>query len=180
MTKYYRYHRNNGHTTNECKALQEKIEEFVRVGHFRCFIHRDERPHPSWFDHIYPPRSSYHDRRLTQPTSHDPQPTRTNVTSSDPPLRDTINTISGGIASGGSTSSARKKHLRQLHSINHITHSHHKRRIPPIIFTDGDFHGVDHEQDNPMVIVVELENYAVKKVIIDQGSSVDILYWTTY
>jgi len=31
-----------------------------------------------------------------------------------------------------------------------------------------------------MVIMVELENYAVKKVLIDQGSSVDILYWATY
>ena len=31
-----------------------------------------------------------------------------------------------------------------------------------------------------MVITVELENYAVKNVLIDQCSSVDILYWTTY
>ena len=31
-----------------------------------------------------------------------------------------------------------------------------------------------------MVITVELENYAVKKVLIDQGSSIDIMYWTAY
>jgi len=31
-----------------------------------------------------------------------------------------------------------------------------------------------------MVITVEIENYAVKKVLMDQGSSVDILYWATY
>ena len=42
------------------------------------------------------------------------------------------------------------------------------------------FHGVDHQQDDPMVITVELENYTVKKVLIDQGNSIDILYWTTY
>jgi len=52
--------------------------------------------------------------------------------------------------------------------------------MPPITFTDDDFHGLDHQQDDPMVITVEIENYAIKKVLIDQGSSVDILYWATY
>jgi len=45
---------------------------------------------------------------------------------------------------------------------------------------DDDFHGLDHKQDDPMVITVEIENYAVKIVQIDQGSSIDILYWETY
>jgi len=52
--------------------------------------------------------------------------------------------------------------------------------MPPITFINDDFHGVDHQQDDPMVITIEFQNYAVKKVLIDQGSSVDILYWTTY
>ena len=45
---------------------------------------------------------------------------------------------------------------------------------------DDDFHDLDHQQDGPMVIIVEIENYAVKKVLVDQGNSVDILYWATY
>jgi len=36
--------------------------------------------------------------------------------------------------------------------------------MPLIVFTDDDFHGLDHQQDNPMVITVEIKNYAVKKV----------------
>jgi len=131
-------------------------------------------------DHRRPPHDARHDRHPTQPTSQEPEPARTDITPVDPPLRGTINTISGGFTSGGSTSFARKRHLRHIQSINHITHSHHRRRMPPTVFTDDDFHGLDHQQDDPVVIIVEIENYAVKKVLVDQGSSVDILYWTTY
>ena len=52
--------------------------------------------------------------------------------------------------------------------------------MPHIIFTNDDFQDLNHQQDDPMVITVEIENYAVKKVLVDQGSSVDILYWATY
>jgi len=64
-----------------------------------------------------------------QPTNHEPQPARTDVTPADPTLRDTINTIFDGFASGGSTSSARKRHLCYIQSINHITNSHHRHRM---------------------------------------------------
>jgi len=182
LTKYCRCHRNHGHTTEESKALQDKIEELVRAGHFRCFIRKDDHSsssrsrNPPRSDHRCPPHDSRHDRRPNQPTNQEPKPARTNITPTDPPLRGTINTISGGFASGESTSSARKKHLRHIQSINHIIHSHHRRRMPPIIFTDDDFHNLDHQQDDPMVITVEIENYTVKNVLVDQGSSVDLLY----
>jgi len=39
--------------------------------------------------------------------------------------------------------------------------------------------GSDPNQDDPMVITVEIESFAVKKVLVDQGSSFDILYWKT-
>jgi len=55
MTKYCRYHRNHGHTTEDYKALQDKIEELVRAGHFHRFIRRDDHPsrarHPPRTDH---------------------------------------------------------------------------------------------------------------------------------
>jgi len=129
MTKYCRYHRNHGHTMKDCKALQDKIEELVRAGPFRYFSRREDHPsrsrHPPHSDHKRPSHDSRYDRRPNQPPNQDPQPARTDVTPDDPPLRGTINTISSGFASGGSTSSARKKHLRHIQSINHITHSYH-------------------------------------------------------
>jgi len=134
MTKYCRYHRNHDHTTEECKALQDKIEELVHVGHFCCFVRRDDHlsrsHHPPRSYHRRRPQDSRDDKRPNQPANHDPQPAYTDVTPANPPLRDTINTISSGFASGGSTSSARKRDLRHIQSINHITHSHHRCRMP--------------------------------------------------
>jgi len=52
--------------------------------------------------------------------------------------------------------------------------------IPPITFIDDDFTAIDLAQDDPMVITVEIDKFAIAKVLVDQGSSVDILYWETF
>jgi len=39
--------------------------------------------------------------------------------------------------------------------------------MPLITFTDADFQDVDLDQDDPMVIIVEVENFAVKKVPVN-------------
>jgi len=75
MTKYCRYHRNHGHTTEECKALQDKIEELVRAGHFCRFIRRDDHSsssrsrHPPRPDHRRQPNDSHHNTHPTQPNN---------------------------------------------------------------------------------------------------------------
>ncbi|XP_020208608.1 uncharacterized protein LOC109793553 [Cajanus cajan] len=52
--------------------------------------------------------------------------------------------------------------------------------MSPITFFDRDFHGDNPVQDDPMVISVEMHNYIVKKTLVDQRSSADILYWNTF
>lgn len=49
-----------------------------------------------------------------------------------------------------------------------------------ITFTDDDFVGSDPNQDDPMVISVKVANFVVKKTLVNQGSSADILYYSTF
>jgi len=49
--------------------------------------------------------------------------------------------------------------------------------MPPITFRDDDFQAIDPQHDDPMVISVEIEDFAIRKTLVDSGSSVDILYW---
>jgi len=48
--------------------------------------------------------------------------------------------------------------------------------MPPITFRDDDFQAIDPQHDDPMVISIEIEDFAVRKTLVDPGSSVDILY----
>jgi len=48
--------------------------------------------------------------------------------------------------------------------------------MPPITFTDEDFKGVDYRLDDTMVISVDINRFTIRKTLVDQGSSVDILY----
>lgn len=44
------------------------------------------------------------------------------------------------------------------------------------MFTNADFQGLDLNQDDPMVITLEAENIIIKKIVVDQGSLINILY----
>jgi len=87
-----------------------------------------------------------------------------------------VNYIAGGFAGGGCSNSARKKHLRAIQSAHATTRR--RPHIPPITFTDDDFTAI--AQDDPMVITVEIDKFAIAKTLVDQGSSVDILYWEIF
>ncbi|XP_020201880.1 uncharacterized protein LOC109787735 [Cajanus cajan] len=175
--KSCRFHRNRGHSTKECSALKDKLEDLIKQGHLGNFVTpqdhrtrgRDQHPReaPSQRDRRHRSRSTErrdHSRSVREDNSRP---------------RKIINTIAGGFAGGGSTSSARKRHLRAVRSINSVNQSR-TSKMPPITFSDRDFRGVDPVQDDPMVISVEMHNCIVKKTLVDQGSSTDILYWNTF
>lgn len=52
--------------------------------------------------------------------------------------------------------------------------------MPNITFTDADFHDPNPDQDDPMVNTAQIARYDVSKMLVDQGSSINILYWATF
>jgi len=88
----------------------------------------------------------------------------------------TVGTIAGGFAEGGSPSSFLKRHYRNINSISYLP----PRSQPTITLSDSDFSINDPNQDDPIVVTTTIANWRVHKILIDQGSSIDVLYWSTF
>ncbi|XP_020211736.1 uncharacterized protein LOC109796476 [Cajanus cajan] len=199
-SKHCRYHRNYGHTTKECWSLKDKIEELIQAAQLGQFVQRGQASRGGFrgrgrgrdrYSNRYQGRYQGHPGRFEQgnyqqaqareenkPNANSADPQHADKSSTENNLRGVINTIAGGFAGGGSSNSARKRHLRNINNVN----DHHDSGLkpnpptPPIIFTDDDFDGINLNQDDPMVISVEVANWEVQKTLVDQGSSVDVLY----
>ncbi|XP_047178710.1 uncharacterized protein LOC124845629 [Vigna umbellata] len=178
-SKHCAYHKNMGHITEDCWTLRDKIEELIRAGKLKKYV-RGNRPPQSTGQPAQ--RSAYRKDKSRNSRAERPRSERrhsqSRSRSRERPLRGHINTISGGFVGGGSSSSARKRHVRALQSVHLVDKP--RRSMPPITFSDEDFHAPDPDQDDPMVITAEIARYGVSKVLVDQGSSVNILYWKTF
>ena len=84
--------------------------------------------------------------------------------------------ISGGFVGGGQFSSAKKAHLRSTRSGEKLevqAVSKLPRLDTTITFLDSDMEGYQHPHDDPLVI--RAVNKTVHRVLIDNGSSADII-----
>ncbi|KAJ1413041.1 hypothetical protein SESBI_19972 [Sesbania bispinosa] len=86
----------------------------------------------------------------------------------------------GGFFGGGETSSAWKKYVRSMMSVSAEVAGKKKGKSRIISFSDEDMKGIKPHEDNPMVIDIVMVKYKVQRVLMDQGSSTDILYWSTF
>ena len=91
--------------------------------------------------------------------------------------------ISGGFAGGGESSSARKAHLRSIRS-GEIAEVQAMSKLPrldmSITFTDSDMEGCQHPHDDPLVIRAVVANKTVHRVLVDNGSSADIIFASAF
>ena len=89
--------------------------------------------------------------------------------------------IAGGFAGGGSSNNAHKRHLREVLTVENKKVRPKRISVRAIIsFLNDDYlEGFDWQHDDLMVITATIHNYLVKQILVDQGSSTDILYSDT-
>ena len=86
--------------------------------------------------------------------------------------------ISEGFVGGRESSSGKKAHLRSIRSGETLevqAVSKLPRQDATITFSDSDMEGCQHPHDDPLVIKVVVANKTIHRVLVDNGSSVDII-----
>ena len=90
--------------------------------------------------------------------------------------------IIGGMAATGSSKKARKTYLRMVQnvqlmgSVPKIT----RRESPIIGFSEEDVQRLHHPHDDAQVVSIRIEDYNMHRVLVDNGSSADILYYPAF
>jgi len=94
------------------------------------------------------------------------------------PVLGEVHTIAGGFSGGGPTASQQKKYVRGVNSIEErITGEPWESDL---VFTRGDLRDVVPHDNDPVVISVVTAGRKVHRVLVDQGSSADVMFWSTF
>ena len=90
--------------------------------------------------------------------------------------------IVGGTAATGWSKKAQKTYLRMVHNVQ-LTSSVPKiaRRESPIIgFSEDDARRLHHPHDDALVVSIRVGDYNIHRMLVDDGSSADILYYPAF
>ena len=87
-----------------------------------------------------------------------------------------IKTIAGGPFIAGSFKSLKKAYQRQVNSVHMMPPFKQKQTDQDMSFNEADARGVRQPHNNPLVIMLTIEGFNTKKILVDNGSSADIIY----
>ena len=93
------------------------------------------------------------------------------------PIHGEFNTISGGFSGGGCTASQRKKYAREVMVIE-VQEADNTPDVD-LVFTKADRQDVVPYDNDPVVISVVTTGRRVHRVLVDQGSLADVMFWST-
>ncbi|KAK2999126.1 hypothetical protein RJ639_022920 [Escallonia herrerae] len=146
---YYHFHKDHGHTTEECKVFQREIKNLIAKGYLKQFV-KNNQPQNGGRN---PPR-----RANEAPPK-------------DPPM---IKTISGGPSAGGLSSSSRKAYARQVN----LTQGPPKRAKAPasLEFNDSDLEGVSLPHDDALVITLRIDAFQASPPLLSKPVPGDELF----
>ncbi|KAL5578855.1 hypothetical protein UlMin_011297 [Ulmus minor] len=159
-TKYCCYHREIGHIIEECRVLKDEIERLIQRGQLRNYVRGNDQQPCQLVQENQQPRQEGEDLE--------------------------VRVIIGGPVIGD-TNRARKSYTHQARSElfpHQVNLAEHKNKAPrlsnePIIFTEEEASGLWHPHKDAIVVALRIASRKLYKILIDNGSSANILFRST-
>ncbi|XP_058218293.1 uncharacterized protein LOC131329220 [Rhododendron vialii] len=146
------FHKERGHYTTQCKPFKWYLEELAAAGHLNPWIDVRRNPLP-------PP----------------------------PPVIGNIIGVIQGLISEGKTAKLRSEIDRAIVALsvcNIGTSAKRKWEDPslnsPITFTSEDLKGVQLSHMDALVVTITIDKSMVQRVLVDQRSSIDVIFYSTF
>ena len=165
--KYCRFHEVHGHNTNECQHLRDLIEDYIRKKKLERYVQQGRNPPHNPEGQGAPPRRNNQDG-----------------TSEDLPNQERIiiHTISGGPHLADRSWAEMRRYGMSLkgeegyvHTVTEERPTKRRERVN-ISFNDEDLVGRQYPHVDPMVITARIGPAEVFRILVDTGSSVNILF----
>ncbi|KAK3013207.1 hypothetical protein RJ639_010395 [Escallonia herrerae] len=150
------YHNDYGHTTDNCESFKQAIEALIKQGHLKKYINRRD------------------DRREATPLARREEAQEN---------AGVINTISGGggIATGSSSGQGQKAYAREVcTTVGPSAKKQKIKPVPTISFSKEDVGDTKMPHDDPLVVTLRVGNFDVKRILVDNGSSVEVLFYEAF
>ncbi|XP_058092628.1 uncharacterized protein LOC131239090 [Magnolia sinica] len=149
--KYCYFHCDHGHNTGDCINFKDDIETLIRTGHLRQYIKEEKQS------------------RKEESSTH----------AADDIVE--IWTIFRGPSGGGDSNQSRKAYACSTdpkHYVYLIDRPSKEPRLSPCTptFTEDNARRIQHPHDDVLIVAMTITNRKVYRILIDTGSSADILY----
>ena len=153
--KYCCFLRDHKHDTDECYDLKRQIEVLIKQGKLKNFLGRDHKDKKQ-------PLKGKEKELVRQPLGE-------------------IRVIVRGM-SNGSLSTSKKTYLRVVQNVQLTDLPPRMSRVnePAITFIDEDARRLHHPHEDAVVIMLTIANYTTRRVLVDNRSLADILYYLAF
>jgi len=146
------FHQTFGHSLRNCLALGFQLDELVRSDFLK--------------DCLQEPQGDLTTAAPTGDQGH------------EVPIHGEIRTIARGFSGGGCTASQRKKYAKGVMTVE--AQRSDQTPEPNLVFTKSDLQDVVPHNNHLVVISVVIVGRKVHHVLVDQGSSTDVMFWSTF
>ncbi|XP_068475177.1 uncharacterized protein [Phaseolus vulgaris] len=146
------FHQAYGHSLHTCLALGHQLTELVKSGFLSDYLRETQGD------------------RVSGPPAEDLQ--------HEVSVHGEVDTIAGAFSGGGCTVSQRKRYARSVMTVNSVEEDHSPDA--DITFTKVDLRDVVPHDNDPIVISLVTAGRKVHRVLVDQGSSADVMFWPTF